>query len=143
VWSMSHNYAFDVSVWEMWGAWLYGGRVVLASRMEVRSPEALWGLVKREVVTILSQTPSAFRQLWPVVEPESGETRVRAVVFAGEPLEPGLVRGWLERHADSALVNMYGITETTVHSTYKRLGEREVREEDRSPVGEVFEDLRA
>jgi amino acid adenylation domain-containing protein len=143
VWSMCHNYAFDVSVWEMWGAWLHGGRLVVASRLETRAPDQLHALLAREQVTILSQTPSAFRQLAPEVTRDEGPAlSVRAVVFAGEPLDPGMVRGWLARYPDSAVVNMYGITETTVHSTYKRLDAADARQPERSPIGVAFADLR-
>jgi len=144
VWSMCHNYAFDVSVWEMWGAWLYGGKLVLVSTLETRSPEQLCALLEREQVTILSQTPSAFRQLAQQVERDGVRPlQVRALVFAGEALDPAMLRGWSKLYPETALVNMYGITETTVHSTYKWLSAAETRHSERSPIGVEFADLRS
>jgi amino acid adenylation domain-containing protein len=143
VWSMCHNYAFDVSVWEMWGAWLHGGRLVVASRLDTRAPAQLLALLARERVTIFSQTPSAFRQLAPeLAREEAPPLGVRALVFAGEPLDTGMVRGWLARYPESAVVNMYGITETTVHSTYKRIETADVQQPERSPIGVAFADSR-
>jgi non-ribosomal peptide synthetase component F/aryl carrier-like protein len=128
----------------MWGAWLYGSKLVVLKREQTRSPEELYEVLEREGVTVLSQTPSAFRQLAQVVEgrERKGELKVRAIAFAGEALNPGLVKGWAKKYPETELVNLYGITETTVHSTYKRLGWEEMEEEERSPIGVGFGDLR-
>ncbi|MFJ9622279.1 amino acid adenylation domain-containing protein [Streptomyces sp. NPDC101181] len=133
VWSLCASAAFDVSVWEMWGALLHGGRLVVVPDEVRRSPRELHALLRREGVTVLNQTPAAFRQLVRHEEENSGhgedhpgvpaELALRLVVFAGEKLPPALLRPWVARHGDAvpALVNMYGITETTVHSTYRRM----------------------
>jgi non-ribosomal peptide synthetase component F len=63
VWSLFHSSAFDFSVWELWGALLYGGRLIVVSQEMARSPNEFYRLVCRQQVTILNQTPSAFRQL--------------------------------------------------------------------------------
>ncbi|HVG45039.1 MAG TPA: AMP-binding protein, partial [Longimicrobium sp.] len=120
VWTLFHSCAFDFSVWEIWGALLYGGRLVIVPHLVSRSPEDFRVLLARERVTVLSQTPSAFRQLiWAEDEAGAapGDPALRWVVFGGEALEPATLRPWFERHGDRAprLVNMYGITETTVH----------------------------
>ncbi|MEU2340181.1 amino acid adenylation domain-containing protein, partial [Streptomyces sp. NPDC013172] len=124
VWSWFHSFAFDFSVWELWGALLHGGRVVVVSYAVSRSPEEFWDLLERERVTVLSQTPSAFYQL---VAAEAGRAAsgesLRAVVFGGEALEPARLADWWARRPEGGprLVNMYGITETTVHVTYRAL----------------------
>ncbi|MEV4715547.1 amino acid adenylation domain-containing protein, partial [Micromonospora sp. NPDC049374] len=118
VWSCFHSFAFDVSVWELWGALVHGARVVVVPFGVSRSPQEFVGLLAAEGVTILSQTPSAFYQLLSVA-PVPLES-VRLVVFAGEALEPSRVYGWLTE-GGPRLVNMYGITETTVHSTVWQL----------------------
>ncbi|MFI7136095.1 amino acid adenylation domain-containing protein [Nonomuraea sp. NPDC050153] len=127
VWSWFHSFAFDFSVWELWGALLHGGRVVVVPYEVSRSPERFLTLVERERVTLLSQTPSAFYQLMAVEErrPEA-VAAVRAVVFGGEALDPARLAGWWERHGDDdpRLINMYGITETTVHVTFHELNAR-------------------
>nr|WP_276617413.1 amino acid adenylation domain-containing protein [Nonomuraea zeae] len=123
VWSWFHSFAFDFSVWELWGALLHGGRVVVVPYAVSRSPEQFLALLERERVTLLSQTPSAFYQLTAVEEhrPEAVAS-VRAVVFGGEALDPARLDDWWERHGDGVrLVNMYGITETTVHVTFHEL----------------------
>ncbi|MEU8034691.1 amino acid adenylation domain-containing protein, partial [Streptomyces sp. NPDC049099] len=121
-WAMFHSCAFDFSVWEMWGALAHGGRLVVVPREVRRSPRAFLDLLVRERVTVLNQTPSAFRSLeqTDAEEPEQGrDLALRWVIFSGEALSPAVVRSWYERHQGSApvLVNMYGITETAVLST--------------------------
>ncbi|MFL5386940.1 MAG: amino acid adenylation domain-containing protein, partial [Longimicrobiaceae bacterium] len=144
VWTLFHSYAFDFSVWELWGALLYGGRVVVVPHLTSRDPEAFHALVRREGVTMLSQTPSAFRQFMRVDAERGGELALRVVVFGGEALEPASLREWVERRGAETprLVNMYGITETTVHVTYRPLTEADVFGGSGSPIGRAIPDLR-
>ena len=125
VWTLFHSYAFDFSVWELWGALIYGGRLVIVPYFVARSPIAFYELLCQERVTVLNQTPSAFRQLMLGEESvESGNNlSLRLVIFGGEALELQSLKPWFERHGDRSpqLVNMYGITETTVHVTYRPL----------------------
>ncbi|MDQ1026939.1 amino acid adenylation domain-containing protein [Streptomyces umbrinus] len=140
VWPLFHSYAFDVSVWEMWGALLHGGRLVVVPYGVTRSPEEFLDLLVRERVTVLNQTPSAFRSLIGT----DADLSLRAVVFAGEKLEVSELRPWTDRLGLDriALVNMYGITETTVHTTYHRLTERDLDPQAGNPVGHPLADLR-
>ena len=124
--TLFHSYAFDFSVWEIWGALLHGGRLVLVSHEVSRSPTAFHELLRDERVTVLCQTPSAWKQL---VQAEASlpdaalaELALRFVIFGGEALDPGDLRPfWARRARDEGprLVNMYGITETTVHVTHR------------------------
>ncbi|HSF41682.1 MAG TPA: amino acid adenylation domain-containing protein, partial [Thermoanaerobaculia bacterium] len=145
VWTLFHSYAFDFSVWEIWGALLHGGRLVVVPFWETRSPQAFYALLRDERVTILNQTPSAFRQLLWAEDAALGgaapDLALRFVIFGGEALEPASLAPWIARHGDErpGLVNMYGITETTVHVTY-----RSVRREDLgrgSVIGRPIPDL--
>ncbi|MEU8783820.1 amino acid adenylation domain-containing protein [Streptomyces sp. NPDC048637] len=122
-WTLFHSYAFDFSVWEIWGALLHGARLVVVPDDVARSPAEFLDLLVAERVTVLNQTPSAFTQLADAdaERPELGARLVlRYVIFGGEALEPWRLAGWYSRHADDVprLVNMYGITETTVHVTH-------------------------
>ncbi|WP_038801767.1 amino acid adenylation domain-containing protein, partial [Burkholderia oklahomensis] len=141
-WSCTHSFAFDFSVWELWGALLHGGRVVIASRDAARDPDALLALVADERVTMLSQTPSSFRMLDEADARRRPALALRHVVFGGEALHPRDLAGWIARHGDAAprLTNMYGITEITVHATLRRMRERDVAT-DASPIGEPLSDL--
>ncbi|WP_159787326.1 non-ribosomal peptide synthase/polyketide synthase [Streptomyces sp. NHF165] len=126
VWTWFHSHAFDFSVWEMWGALLTGGRLVVVDHDTSRSPREFLRLLARENVTVLSQTPSAFHQLAHAEarEPEAGPgPQLRLVVLGGEALDTARLADWYTRHAPGAplLVNMYGITETTVHVTHLAL----------------------
>ncbi|MEV6975750.1 amino acid adenylation domain-containing protein [Kitasatospora sp. NPDC093806] len=124
VWSLYHSAAFDFSVWEIWGALLHGGRIAVVPQEARQSPAAFRELVGAEGVTVLSQTPTAFRQFADAdAVAGAGALALRHVVFGGEALEPGALRAWADRHpAGPRLVNMYGITETTVHVTAHPLG---------------------
>ncbi|HSF38783.1 MAG TPA: amino acid adenylation domain-containing protein, partial [Thermoanaerobaculia bacterium] len=134
-----HSLAFDFSVWELWGALAHGGRLVVVPTEIARSAEALLELLARERVTVLNQTPSAFRQL---VQADDGtaDLALRLVIFGGEALEPASLAPWFARRGDAVprLVNMYGITETTVHVTWRPLRAADTK----SAIGEPIPDLR-
>ena len=146
VWSMFHSHAFDFSVWEIWGAWLYGGRVVVVPQTVSRSPDQFLDLLARERVTFLNQTPSAFKQLTAAVAARRDVVALalRCVVFGGEALELEALRPWVDRYGDDApqLINMYGITETTVHVTYRRIRRADIDAGIGSVIGVPIPDLR-
>lgn len=147
VWTLFHSYAFDFSVWELWGALCYGGRLVVVPYWISRSPEAFCQLLRHEQVTVLNQTPSAFRQLIPemsaTMSPE--EMTLRYVIFGGEALILSSLQSWIERYGDMhpQLINMYGITETTVHVTYRPISRADVHAhtEAKSMIGKPIADL--
>ena len=147
VWTMFHSYAFDFSVWEIWGALLYGGRLVLVPKTITRSPSEFLKLLAEQGVTVLNQTPSAFYQLMQAEQemPEAGNRlTLRTVIFGGEALDLRRLREWYERYPDDApvLVNMYGITETTVHVSYLPLTAELARNPGGSLIGGNIPDLR-
>ncbi len=146
VWTLFHSCAFDFSVWELWGALLHGGRVVVVPYEVSRSPDRFYELLRRERVTVLNQTPSGFRQLVRVEEDGGGATdlALRYVIFGGEALEPRTLAPWLARHGDDRprLVNMYGITETTVHVTGRPLARSDLDRPASSFIGRPIPDLR-
>lgn len=145
VWCLFHSFAFDVSVWEMWGALTYGGKLVIVPYLVSRSPALFVDLVRDQGVTILNQSPSAFK-LFVAEEgsrPQPETFAIRAIVFAGEPLDLKSLIPWVARHGDdkALLVNMYGITETTVHASY-RITKAADLERSRSQIGVAIPDLR-
>ncbi|MFJ3792612.1 amino acid adenylation domain-containing protein [Kitasatospora sp. NPDC090091] len=145
VWTLFHSYAFDFSVWELWGALLHGGRLVVVPHLVSRDPAAFLDLLARERVTVLNQTPSAFYQLSAADREQPGRRlALRYVVFGGEALELGRLDDWYERHADDApvLVNMYGITETTVHVSHIALDRASAAAGTSSTIGVNIPDLR-
>ncbi|GAA1384669.1 hypothetical protein GCM10009613_15840 [Pseudonocardia kongjuensis] len=137
VFSLFHSVAFDVSVFELWAAVATGATVVVVDGDTARAPERMWELIRSERISVLSQTPSAFGPL-AVAEPAdpAAAAGLRYVVFAGEALEPRLLRDWCARHAPGTpvLANLYGITETTVHTTYREIGAADL-DRPSSPVG--------
>ena len=144
VWSLFHSFAFDFSVWEMWGALLYGGRLVIVPYQVSRDPSAFYHLLCAQGVTVLNQTPSAFRQLIAVSTQVRQPHALRTVIFGGEALEFERLRPWFAQHGDTRpqLVNMYGITETTVHVTYQPITAGDLDQaQGRSRIGQPLLDL--
>ncbi len=141
-WLLFHSYAFDFSVWELWGALAYGGRLVVAPLWTTRAPEALADLLVEERVTVLNATPTLFLSAQDDLVRVAEKLALRLVVFGGEALRPSALRPWFRRFGEDgpSLVNMYGITETTVHVTYRPLTAADV-DHDVSPIGEPIRDL--
>ncbi|AHK67446.1 non-ribosomal peptide synthetase [Burkholderia pseudomallei] len=156
VWTLFHSYGFDFSVWELWGALLHGGRLVIVPTEVTRTPSAFFALLCAEGVTVLNQTPSAFQALMSAQEEREEREeaagnieranvvahRLRYVIFGGEALEPRTLASWYARHGErTQLVNMYGITETTVHVTYCALRAEDAMRLGASPIGVRIPDL--
>ncbi|MDQ1354794.1 MAG: hypothetical protein QG657_5103, partial [Acidobacteriota bacterium] len=130
VWTLFHSFCFDFSVWEMYGALLYGGKLVIVPKMTARDPVEFLGLLNREAVTILNQTPSAFYNLLNesfTSHSQGDDLYLRYVIFGGEALNPSQLRKWHKKYPKTKLINMFGITETTVHATYKELSEKDMK----------------
>ncbi|HWS53696.1 MAG TPA: amino acid adenylation domain-containing protein, partial [Pyrinomonadaceae bacterium] len=145
VWTLFHSYAFDFSVWELWGALLHGGRLVVVPESVSPSPEELYNLLRAERVTVLNLTPSVFRPFMRVAaSPQAAGLDLRTVIFGGEALTLNDLEPWFDRHGfDSPrLVNMYGITETTVHVTYRPVRPSDYPVRTASPIGLPIGDLR-
>jgi glycopeptidolipid biosynthesis protein len=138
VWTQCHSLAFDYSVWEIWGALLHGGRLLIVPDAVVRSPEDLHQLLVTEQVSVLSQTPSAFYALQTAdaLQPELGQQlKLQTVVFGGEALEPQRLSTWMHSHPGlPRMINMYGITETTVHASFREIIGSDV-DRNVSPIG--------
>lgn len=139
VWSLFHSSVFDFSVWEMWGALLYGGKLVVIPKEVTRAPDIFAQWVEQHQITVLNQTPSAFKQYAMVGKPFN----LRCVIFGGEALDIPSVLRWFEHYGEDQpqLINMYGITETTVHVTYQPLTTKLLKGRTAAPIGEAIPDL--
>ena len=143
VWCLFHSYVFDFSVWEIWGAFAYGGRLFVPTKEQAQDTEAFVALCQQQQLTVLNQTPSAFYNfsdralLLPRIH------SLRYVIFGGEALNLNQLTAWFGYYGDQQplLVNMYGITETTVHVTYKTLQQQDIS--DQSNIGKALNDLQA
>jgi amino acid adenylation domain-containing protein/non-ribosomal peptide synthase protein (TIGR01720 family) len=144
VWALFHSYAFDFSVWELFGSLCTGGRLVIVPYYISREPQEFHRLLCDEGVTVLNQTPTAFRQLLPIACASERNLALRQVIFGGEALEVASLRPWFQRFGDQqpTLVNMYGITETTVHVTYRAIRLADLDGKAQSPIGLPIRDLR-
>jgi amino acid adenylation domain-containing protein len=146
VWTFFHSFAFDFSVWEIWGALIYGGSVVVVPYVTSRSPKEFLRLLVQSKVTVLNQTPSAFRSLVEAdreSELPHGALTLRYVIFGGEALGLQTLKPWFDKYGDQKprLINMYGITETTVHVTYRPIGLVDVQRGKGSVIGVPIPDL--
>ena len=130
VWIMAHSYCFDLSVWEMYGALLFGGKIIIPDRNEVRDISAFVRIVSEQKVTILNQTPGAFYKFIDTALEGVNKKplSIRYVIFGGEKLDPSKLEKWIKEHPieKTKLINMYGITETTIHVTFHSLTEEEI-----------------
>jgi len=122
VWTLFHSFCFDFSVWEMYGALFFGGRLIIVPTAVARDASAFGQLLAENKVTILNQTPSAFYALQDYIITASPALALRYIIFGGEALNPGKIKPWKQKYPDCRMINMYGITETTVHVTYQELG---------------------
>ncbi|OBZ14240.1 hypothetical protein A8L34_09800 [Bacillus sp. FJAT-27264] len=145
-WTLFHSYSFDFSVWEFWGALLYGGRLVIVPSNIARSPVEFLNLIVQKKVTVLNQTPSAF---WPLMDAIlSSESKnwlsLRTIVFGGEQLEFERLAPWYHHFEENApqLINMYGITETAVHNTIRKVKKSDTALGSISRIGEPLPDLK-
>ncbi|MEM8909379.1 MAG: amino acid adenylation domain-containing protein, partial [Bacteroidota bacterium] len=134
VWTLFHSYCFDFSVWEMYGALLFGGRLVIVPKDITRDARRYAVLLTTHQVTVLNQTPGAFYALQDYYLPQNTSTSIRYVIFGGEALAPQRLSPWKKRYPNCQLINMYGITETTVHVTYKAIEMADI-EAQKSNIG--------
>ncbi|WP_438826902.1 non-ribosomal peptide synthase/polyketide synthase [Pseudomonas syringae] len=143
VWALFHSFAFDFSVWEIWGALVHGAQLLIVPQLVSRSPQECYALLCDAGVTVLSQTPSAFRQLIAAQGESQQSHSLRQVIFGGEALDTAMLKPWYARQANAGtqLVNMYGITETTVHVTYYPLLAADAERTGVSPIGRRIPDL--
>ena len=141
VWTLFHNPCFDFSVWEIFGAVLFGGKLVIIPAVISKEPGEYLNIMKREKVTVLNQTPSAFYNLArESLEQQEGNLRVRYVIFGGEALYPNKIKEWHQKYPNVKLINMFGITETTVHVTYREISEDDI-EANTSNIGKAIPTL--
>ncbi|NTH68923.1 AMP-binding protein, partial [Agrobacterium rhizogenes] len=145
-WSFFHSYAFDFSVWEIWGALLHGAKVVVIPYLTTRSPREVLAILEAEQVTILNQTPSAFYQLLSTIQEAESEwtPRLRYIIFGGEALDIWRLKPWFSsgRNHETRFVNMYGITETTVHVSYYEVLSDQVETASGSLIGAGIPNVR-
>ncbi|WP_025028857.1 non-ribosomal peptide synthetase [Caldalkalibacillus mannanilyticus] len=141
VWTLFHSYCFDFSVWEMYGALLFGGKLVVVPHWISRDSKEFWNLLLEEKVTVLNQTPSAFQNLTSYATgDQKSATKLRYVIFGGEALKPIILKPWKQTYPWIQFINMYGITETTVHVTYKEITDYEI-ENNVSNIGKPIPTL--
>lgn len=140
VWTMFHAYGFDFSVWEMYGATLNGGKLIVLSEEEAQDTKKLLEILKKEKVTVFNQVPSAFYNLLRT-DGVRDELKIRYLIFGGEALSPAKMKEWKSWHPETKIINMYGITETCVHVTYREIGEKEI-ERGVSDIGNAIPTLK-
>lgn len=139
VWLLFHSYGFDFSVWEMYGATLFGGKLIVVPSETMKDNGRLIDLIEKEGVTVLNQVPSSFYSLLQT-DYAQRKLSVRYLIFGGEELDPRRLTAWIDHFPETKMINMYGITETTVHVTYRELGRKEI-ERGISDIGRAIPTL--
>lgn len=122
IWTCAHSFCFDFSVWEFYGALLYGGKLIILPKDIIMNPELFSEVIKEKNVTVLNQTPVSFYGIMEECKKRNySNLALRYVIFGGEALMPSKLKSWRKLNPKCHLINMYGITETTVHVTYKEI----------------------
>ncbi|KZN49806.1 non-ribosomal peptide synthetase [Pseudoalteromonas luteoviolacea] len=144
MWVMYHACTFDFSVWEIWGALLHGGCLVIPDKACTRDPREFIALCQNQGVTVLNQTPSAFYSFTDTAVSQNAQLpALRYVIFGGDKLNMARLAPWWQAYGDTQtkLINMYGITETTVHVTYQELSPD--NNQHQSLIGRPLSDMSA
>ncbi|TWT38919.1 Tyrocidine synthase 3 [Blastopirellula retiformator] len=137
VWCKFHSVSFDFSVWEIFGAICSGGKLVIADKEIVRCPAKTIDLINEQRVTVFSQVPSAFSNLVSVASEPKRLDSLKMIVLGGERIDSSSIEAWARTFGLTApkLINMYGITETTVHVTQKALARDDIFRLSQQPIG--------
>jgi len=146
VWTLFHSFCFDFSVWELFGSLCFGGKLVVVSKEQSLSPTEYLQLLDKHQVTVLNQTPSSFGRLLDEslqIESNNWSTHLNFIIFGGEALDISLINLWhmQEHNSNTCIVNMYGITETTIHVTYKKITQEYLNEDNNRSIGKALGDL--
>ncbi|MFT4693256.1 MAG: amino acid adenylation domain-containing protein [Francisella sp.] len=145
VWTLYHSYIFDFSVWELWGSLTYGAKLLIPTQELVKDISGFVEFCSTHKVTVLNQTPSAFYTFIDQLDNKEGMalSSLKYVIFGGDALNVNLLNNWWNykevTNLQTTLINMYGITETTVHVTYKEIEQDETVS---SNIGRPIDDLK-
>jgi nonribosomal peptide synthetase DhbF len=142
-WTLFHSVAFDFSVWETWGAWSTGARLVVVPDRVASSAEDLVSLLMTEKITFLNQVPSVFRGLQAAHRAAGApQLCLRHLAFGGETVDLPVIAEFVRSLTPPPVVrNMYGITETTVFATSKEITGEVCEGDVRSPIGKPLAHL--
>lgn len=135
-WVLFHSLSFDVSVWEIFGTFFTGGSLFIADSETLKTTDTFINFLVDQRITILNQVPSVFYQLIRAAQLRSVRPalNLRYILFAGEALTPSMLKWWKSNFPEAKTINMYGITETTIHVTYKEITTDEI-ERGESNIG--------
>ncbi|PKV49528.1 amino acid adenylation domain-containing protein [Aquimarina sp. MAR_2010_214] len=144
VWTLYHNYSFDVSIWEIFGSLLFGGQLHLLPKEKIMDFKAYINTINSQGITILNFTPKVFAEFERFrVQHQLRCPSVRYVVFAGDTLYPNILRQWSIDHPDTKMINMYGITEITVHGSFKKLTTEDIEQNGQvSNIGSALQGVK-
>ena len=127
-WTLYHSYSFDLSIWEIFGALFYGGRLVIVSRECAQDTQAFLQLIANEYITMLCQTPAAcYRLVRAASAATASQTSVRCLFIGGDALQPQHLASWHQQYPNTRLINIYGPTEISIVATYKEITTEDIK----------------
>ena len=141
-WTLFHSYGFDFSVWEIFGCLLNGGKLIVVDALISKSPSHFYDVLSEHNVTILNQTPTAFKNIISEDLIKKHTLNIRYIIFGGEALHFPILKKWVDNHPleKTKIINMYGITETTIHVTFYEVNYNDL-ENNYSVIGKPLNNL--
>ncbi|HLP45176.1 MAG TPA: amino acid adenylation domain-containing protein [Candidatus Kapabacteria bacterium] len=119
------SYTFDVSVTELFGWFMGGGKLAILKTNGEKDPQVILDCIQRHYATYINFVPSMFNAFLGYLTGENKQRLacLKYIFLAGEAILPGLVTKFKGLNIGITLENLYGPTEGTIYSSQYSLSE--------------------